>query len=79
MPKTTTDRATYTFPTSTAAWAFYRSCDGSGLSAGYPSLRAPYTVQVLVASWVGREWADTWAKSHGGECTAYAFGKAVAS
>jgi hypothetical protein len=46
MPHPTTTRA-YSFDTSAEAWAFMRAVDGTpGLAAGFPSLRAPYTVQV---------------------------------
>lgn len=37
---------TYTFASSSEAWGFMRACDKRGEFAGYPSLGAPYTVQV---------------------------------
>jgi hypothetical protein len=44
---------THTFTTSAAAWAYMRQVDEAresgrepGLYAGFPSLRAPYTVKV---------------------------------
>lgn len=39
-------KMTYTFPTDSAAWAFMRACEKAGISAGYPSLVSPPTVQV---------------------------------
>jgi hypothetical protein len=37
----------YTFATSSEAWDFMHTCHETGLMAGYPSLKAPYTVRVL--------------------------------
>lgn len=74
--KRTTDVATYSFTgdretARSAAWAFMRACETSGLSAGYPSLSAPYTVQVGIATCFDRETADT--LSSGAEVVDYAF------
>ena len=35
-----------------------RATDGAGLQAGFPSLKAPYTVRVLIPTWMAREKAD---------------------
>jgi len=52
------DVATYRLGSRDAAWAFMRACDAAGLQAGFPSLRAPYTVKVTVPTWMAREKAD---------------------
>lgn len=44
---TTATETTHTFATSSEAWAFMKKCDENGIAAGYPSLKAPYTVRVL--------------------------------
>jgi hypothetical protein len=43
-------RQTATFETSKEAWAFMRKMDAQGVSAGYPSLKYPYTVEYLARS-----------------------------
>ena len=72
----TTDVATYAFAGSretarSAAWAFMRACDAAGISAGFPSLSAPYTVQVGIRTNADRDTADT--LSNGAEVVDYAF------
>jgi len=82
--KTTTktqqaDRATYRFADSKIAWKFYRYCEGTPVTAGFPELREP-TVQVLIRTWMDREFCDSFTRVHGGEVVDYAFaGKAVQS
>lgn len=41
------DTITHTFETSEAAWRFMEKCDNEGIDAGYPSLKAPWTVKTL--------------------------------
>lgn len=55
------DRATYTFASSSEAWAFYRACDGAKIPVGFPALRAPYTVEALIPTWQKRDEADAFA------------------
>jgi hypothetical protein len=71
-----TDVATYSFAgdrgaSRSAAWAFMHACDAAGLSAGFPSLSAPYTVQVGIVTCGDRETAD--ALAGGATVVAYAF------
>ena len=67
---TTTDRATYKFETSDAAWTFMRAMEAAKVQAGYPSYLT-HTVQVSIATWMDRETAD---KAAGGApCIDYEF------
>ena len=66
-----TDVATYSFPSRSLAWAFMHAVDAAKLSAGFPSLTAPYTVQVGIATNVDRETADSLA--NGAPVVAYDF------
>ncbi len=76
----TADRVTFEFATTgrDGAWNFMKLCDGVKIAAGYPTLRAPYTVTVLVSTWCEREVVDAFAVGTGGVCVGYEFGKAVA-
>lgn len=65
------DVATYRLGSRDAAWAFMRACDDAGLQAGFPSLKAPYTVKVAIPTWMAREKADKLAG--GAPVTAYEF------
>lgn len=79
--KRTTDVATYSFggevsieaqhAARTKAWGFMRACEAAKLSAGYPSLKAPYTVQVGIATNSDRDVAD--ALADGAPVVDYAF------
>lgn len=40
------DETVFSFTSSADAWAFMQKCDAAGKMAGYPSLKAPYTVRV---------------------------------
>lgn len=41
------ETVTHTFETRDEAWRFMEKCDNEGIKAGYPSLKAPYTVKTL--------------------------------
>ncbi len=76
------DIAVYGFVTSKLAWTFYRAFEGTGISAGFPSLRPEigglYTVRVSIPTWIAREAADALANGAAGHCVGYSFGAAVA-
>jgi len=41
------NRKRYSFEASKVAWDFMRACESAGVLAGFPTLRGPYTVEVL--------------------------------
>lgn len=74
MSKTTTsttDIATYQFPSASAAWAFMHACQDAKVQPGYPSVDGRHTVMVAIKTWMDRETADRLA--NGAPCVAYNF------